>query len=77
MPVPTHPADALKSRFAGYYPRHGAVWLGVSLDGMEYDDWPVARLIEREIFRPLLLTRYRRKVARPEKVTVLWAGDAW
>ena len=74
MPVPTHHADALKSRFrdvfgcrgrefgslsrgvlgvsdgnegvqwnAGYYPRDGAVWLGVSLDGMEYDDWPVAR----------------------------------
>ena len=108
MPVPTHNADALKSRFrdvfgcrgrefgslsrgilgvsdgnegvqwnAGYYPRDGAVWLGVNLEGMKYDDWPVARLIEREISRPLLLTRYRRKVARPDKVTVLWARDAW
>ncbi len=108
MPVPTHHADALKSRFrdvfgcrgrefgslsrgvlgisdgnegvqwnAGYYPRDGAVWLGVNLEGMKYDDWPVARLIEREISRPLLLTRYRRKVARPDKVTVLWARDAW
>ena len=56
---------------AGCYPRDGAVWLGVSLEGMEFDDWPVARLIEREIFRPLLLTRYRRKVARPDRVTVL------
>ena len=46
---------------AGYYPRDGAVWLGVNLEGMKYDDWPVARLIEREISRPLLLTRYRRK----------------
>ena len=62
---------------AGYYPRDGAVWLGVILEGMKYDDWPVARLIEREISRPLLLTRYRRKVARPDKVTVLWARDAW
>ena len=62
---------------AGYYPRDGAVWLGVNLEGMKYDDWPVARLIEREISRPLLLTRYRRKVARPDKVTVLWARDAW
>ena len=108
MPVPTHHADALKSRFrdvfgcrgrefgslsrgvlgisdgnegvqwnAGYYPRDGAIWLGVNLEGMKYDDWPVARLIEREISRPLLLTRYRRKVARPDKVTVLWARDAW
>ena len=62
---------------AGYYPRDGAVWLGVNLEGMKYDGWPVARLIEREISRPLLLTRYRRKVARPDKVTVLWARDAW
>ena len=44
---------------------------------MKYDDWPVARLIERDISRPLLLTRYRRQVARPDKVTVLWARDAW
>ena len=50
---------------------------GVNLEGMKYDDWPVARLIEREISRPLLLTRYRRKVARPDEVTVLWARDAW
>jgi len=39
---------------AGYYPRDGAVWLGVNLEGMKYDDWPVARLIEREVSRPLL-----------------------
>ena len=62
---------------AGYYPRDGAVWLGVNLEGMKYDDWPVARLIEREISGPLLLTRYRREVARPDKVTVIWARDAW
>ena len=108
MPVPTHPAEALKSCFtdvfgcrgrefgsrsrdvlgisdgnegvqwnAGYYPRDGAVWLGVNLEGMKYDDWPVARLIEREISRPLLLTRYRREVARPDRVIVIWARDAW
>ena len=90
MPLPTHPADALKRRFrdvfgcrgrefgslscgvpgisdgnegvqwnAGYRPREGAVRLGVNLEGMKYDDWPVARLIERELSRPLLLTRYR------------------
>ena len=62
---------------AGYYPRDGTVWLGVNLEGMKYDDWPVARLIEREISRPLLLTRYRPQVARPDKVTVLWSRDAW
>ncbi|MYI21426.1 MAG: hypothetical protein F4043_01665 [Gammaproteobacteria bacterium] len=58
---------------AGYYPRDGAVWRGVNLEGMKYDGWPVARLIEREISRPLLLTRYRPPVARPDKVTVLWS----
>ena len=62
---------------AGYYPRDGAVWMGVNLEGMKYDDWPVARLIEREISRPLLLTCFRRKVARPDRVTVIWARDAW
>ena len=108
MPVPSHPADALKSCFrdvfgcrgrefgslsrgvlgisdgnegvqwnAAYDPRDGAVWLGVNLEGMKYDNWPVARLIEREISRPLLLTRYRPKVARPDSVTVIWARDAW
>ena len=44
---------------------------------MKYDGWPVARLIEREISRPLLLIRYRPQVARPDKVTVLWSRDAW
>ena len=46
---------------AGDRPGDGFVWLGVNLEGMQYDDWPVARLIEREISRPLLLTRYPRK----------------
>lgn len=44
---------------------------------MQYDDWPVGRLIEREISRPLLLTRYRRRVARSDEVTVQWTRDAW
>lgn len=52
-------------------------WLGVNLEGMKYDGWPVARLIERELFRPHLLTQYRSKVARPEEVKVSWRRDAW
>ena len=90
MPLPTHPADALKRRFrdvfgcrgrvfgilsrgvpgisdgsegvqwnAGYRPPEGAVRLGVNLEGMKHDDCLIARLIERELSRPLLLTRYR------------------
>ena len=46
---------------AGHRPGDGFVWLGVNLEGMQYDDWPVARLIEREFSRPLLLTHYPRK----------------
>ena len=62
---------------AGYRPGDGFVWLGVNLEGMQYDGWPVARLIEREISRPLLLTRYRGRVPRPDEVTVQWTRDAW
>lgn len=51
-------------------------WLGVNLEGMKYDGWPVARLIERELSRPLLL-RCRDKVPRPETVTMNWRRDAW
>ena len=46
---------------AGYRPGDGFVRLGVNLEGMRYDDWPVARLIEQESSRLLLLTRYPRK----------------
>lgn len=62
---------------AAYTERDGAAWLGVNLEGMLYDGWPVARLIEREISHPLLLTEYRDRVPRPEMVTVNWWRDAW
>lgn len=45
--------------------RHGAAWLGVNLEGMKYDGWPVARLIERELSRPLLLARFTRGFRDP------------
>lgn len=52
-------------------------WIGVNLEGMLYDGWPIARLIEREISDPLLLSRYRDRVPRPEAITVAWSRDAW
>ena len=61
---------------AGYRPGDGFVWLGVNLEGMRYDYWTVARLIER-VSRPLLLARYPGRVARPDEVTVQWTRDAW
>ena len=52
-------------------------WMGVNLEGMLYDGWPVARLIERELLLPLLLTHFRPQVTRPAKVRVSWRRDAW
>ena len=52
-------------------------WIGVNLEGMLYDGWPVARLIERELSDPLLLNKYRDRVPRPELITVAWRRDAW
>lgn len=51
--------------------------LGVNLEGLEYDGWPVARLIEREMSHPRLLTEYRDRVPRPDRVRVSWKRDAW
>ena len=62
---------------AAYFRSEQTASLGVNLEGMKYDDWPVARLIERELSQPLLLTEYRARVARPEMVTVRWHRDAW
>ena len=62
---------------AGYTRSEQTASVGVNLEGMKYDDWPVARLIERELSEPLLLARYRARVARPEMVTVNWRRDAW
>ena len=62
---------------AWYSRRDETAWVGVNLEGKEYDSWPIARLIERELVDPLLLTEYRAKVERPETVTVSWNRDAW
>ena len=62
---------------AGYHRPDRTAWLGVNLEGKQYDNWPVARLIERELSHPLLLSEYRDRVARPERVLVSWTRDAW
>ena len=62
---------------AGYSQEDETAWLGVNLEGMKYDGWPIARLIEREMSRPLLLTKYRPLVARPEVIEVSWRQDVW
>jgi hypothetical protein len=61
---------------AGYDPRDGRQWVGVNLEGMKYDDWPIARLLEREIANPSLLQRLREHPGL-ERVIVLWRRDYW
>ena len=62
---------------AWYSQHEETAQLGINLEGLRYDDWPVARFIERELSHPRLLTDYRVKVASPELVTVIWSRDAW
>jgi len=55
--------------------RH-VVTLGVNLEGLQYDDWPIARLIERELdgFRLLDVVSRQPSLAESE----LWfSRDAW
>lgn len=61
---------------AAFDPRDGRQWVGVNLEGMVYNDWPVARLIERELAEPTLLGLVA-KTDGLEGVTVLWRRDYW
>ncbi|HEX5872953.1 MAG TPA: hypothetical protein VFY65_21120, partial [Longimicrobium sp.] len=61
---------------AGYDPRDGSRWVGVNLEGMEYQDWPVARLIQRELQLPTLPALVRR-LRLTDPVEVRWMRDFW
>ena len=51
-------------------------YAGVNLEGMVYDGWPVARLIERELAAPRLPSAVT-DVADPHHVELIWYRDAW
>ena len=51
-------------------------YAGVNLEGIAYDGWPVARLIERELEAPRLFEA-RDEVPDPRVVEVFWYRDAW
>ena len=59
-----------------YDPRDGARWVGVNLEGMAYDDWPIARLIESELKRPTLVGLVRSTAALRD-VILVWHRDYW
>jgi hypothetical protein len=61
---------------AGYDPRNGRRWVGVNLEGMQYQDWPVAKLIRRELRRPTLPDLVQRLDAT-DPVEVRWRRDYW
>ena len=61
---------------AGYDPRTGEQWVGVNLEGMQYDGWPIARLIEREL-RTLKLLDVIKSVSNPDPARVQWTRDYW
>jgi hypothetical protein len=61
---------------AGYDPRDGRRWLGVNLEGMQYSEWPIARLINREL-RNATLPALVREVGGTDPMYVLWARDYW
>ena len=61
---------------AGVDRERGVAWLGVNLEGMAYDGWPIARFIERELDRPTLPDLCGKS---PEvgTITTSWTRDAW
>ncbi len=44
---------------AGIDQRGGRAFFGVNLEGMQYEGWPIARFIERELAKPMLLDMAR------------------
>jgi hypothetical protein len=60
----------------GYDPRDETRFAGVNLEGMQYDGWPVARLIERELKAPTLIEFVEGK-EDVVGVSLLWRRDYW
>ena len=48
----------------------------MNLEGKQYRDWPIARLIQRELEDPKLIA-LRADLRQPEEITVHWTRDAW
>lgn len=60
----------------GYNPDTGEAWVGVNLEGVQYRDWPVARLIQRELQSPTLPSVIRH-LENTDSVVVHWRRDYW
>lgn len=53
-----------------------AAYVGVNLEGLKYDGWPIARFIEREFRYPRLFDVVR-QLSAPELVEMIFHRDAW
>ena len=51
-------------------------FLGVNLEGLKYDGWPIARFIEREFRHPRLFEVVR-QLSVPESIQLIFHRDAW
>jgi hypothetical protein len=60
----------------GFDPKRRERWIGVNLEGMKYDGWPVARLITRELRNPLL-PDYLARMGDTGGIRVMWNRDYW
>jgi hypothetical protein len=61
---------------AGIDLRAAERFASVNLEGMAYDGWPVARMIQRELERPTLFEVVTR-MGDPDPIQVSWRRDCW
>ena len=61
---------------ASYDPRDQRQWVSVNLEGMEYEGWPVSRLIRREL-ASLKLLAVTGTTSGTLPIEVRWARDYW
>ncbi|MFG7960880.1 GIY-YIG nuclease family protein [Pseudomonas aeruginosa] len=58
------------------YPDNGKARVGVNLEGLQYNGWPIATLIKSELKAPKLL-KLVPDLLDPQEITLRFARDAW
>lgn len=56
--------------------KRGFTRMGINLEGLKYDGWPIARLISRELENPKLL-EFKGSLSHPKDIYVYMRRDAW
>lgn len=69
--------DARGVQWNAYYSAWEArALLGVNLEGMEYEDWPIARFLERESWKPQF-PALAKEMRHGQSLTLSWWRDCW